>query len=94
MLTIDTIPLKQFSIFDPHFRLKKINIPQPSANRKSKIYLFIFFVHAVTAATTTILFKLQPFGRGFFVFCRDVVTFLTLCALQNYVISRHYLLPF
>jgi hypothetical protein len=59
------------------------------ANRKSKIKLFILFMHRVAAAAATKLFKFQAFRRGFLIFRRHVVALLAFGALQRNIISRH-----
>src|SRR5262249_17813963 len=51
--------------------------------------LFIFSMHSVAAAATTIFFELKPVRRVLFIFCRHVIPLFALGALQNYVISRH-----
>ena len=57
-------------------------------------FLLVFLVQPVTAAATTKLFKLKPVRRVLFVFGRHVVTLFALGALQNNVISRHFLIPY
>ncbi len=47
----------------------------------------------MATATFTILLELQPVWGGFLVFCRCVITFLTLSALQNNIVSRHIVNP-
>ncbi len=47
-------------------------------------------MQTMATATTAKLFQLQPSGRVLFVFRRNVIAFLALGALQNYIISRHY----
>ena len=59
----------------------------------STSYLFIFPMQSMATATTAKLFEFQPSGRILFVFGRYIIAFFTLSALQNYVISRHKLLP-
>ena len=46
----------------------------------------------VAAATSTELFELKPVRRGLFVLRRYVIPLFALRALQNYVISRHFLI--
>ena len=96
MLTIDTIPLYvnfrfRFAILDCK------GIPMVSIqNLKSKIQnrsLLILFMHPVAAAAATVFFKFKPVRRVLFVFCRHVIPLFALSALQNYVISRHFLKP-
>ena len=94
MLTIDTIPLRLFSILDLQFAIGVgINLffrfQSEIRNLKSKSQLLIFFVHGVATAATAEFFEFQTLGRGFLILRRYVVTFLALGALQNYVISRH-----
>jgi hypothetical protein len=50
-------------------------------NRKSKIQLFVFSMHRMTAAATAKLFEFQAVRRGFFIFCRYVIALLTFGAL-------------
>jgi len=50
-------------------------------------------VQPVAAAATAKFIKLKPVRRVFFIFCRNVVPLFTFGALQNYVISRHFLKP-
>ena len=44
----------------------------------------------MATAATAKLTQLQPSGRVLFVFRRHVIALFALCALQNYIISRHY----
>jgi len=74
-------------------RLDKNFFKSQAADRKSKIQLFIFSVRRMATAATTKLFELQPVRRSLFIFCRNVIAFLTLGALQNYIVSRHNFLP-
>ena len=48
-------------------------------------------MHRVATAATAELFELEPIRRVLFILRRHVVAFLALRALQNDVISRHYL---
>jgi hypothetical protein len=96
MLTIDTIPLRLFWILDLRFWIEVGNIFR--FNPKSKIqnpksYLLVFFMHRMAAATTAKLFEFQPVRRVFLIFCRHVIALFALCALQNYIISRHNFQP-
>jgi hypothetical protein len=91
MLTIDTIPLKRFSICDCRFAiLFGISAQSQIANCKSKITLLIFPMQSVATATAAKLFEFQPSRRILFVFRRYIIALFTLGALQNYVISWHY----
>jgi hypothetical protein len=82
MLTIDTIPLKKFSILDYRFAILLESLTQSQISiRKSKIQLFVFSMRCMTAATTTKLFEFQAVRRGLFIFCRNVIALLTLGAL-------------
>ena len=87
MLTIDTIPLCPFWIWDFGFWIEefKSDIRVP----KSQTGLFILFVQRMAAAATAELFELKPVRRALFVLGRHVVALFALRALQNYVISRH-----
>ena len=53
------------------------------------LHLFVFSVQSVATATAAELLELKPVRRILFVFCRYVIAFFALGALQNYVISRH-----
>ena len=77
MLTIDTIPL--------------YGTPASCRHRRQDggVPLFILSVQPMAAAATAELLELQATGRVLFVLCRHVITLFALCALQNYVISRH-----
>ncbi len=88
MLTIDTIPLRLFSILD--FGLKAKDFPCPIANLKSKIKsLFVFSMQTMATATVTKFTKLKPSGRVLFIFRRYIIAFFALGALQDNIISRH-----
>ncbi len=92
MLTINTIPLRLFSILDFGFLIesRKIFLIQSQiANLKSKILLLVFFMHRMTAAATAKLLEFQPVRRGFLIFGRYVIALFAFGALQNYIISRH-----
>ena len=91
MLTVDTIPLRRFQIFD--FRSQ---IAVSGNNLQSEILnlkLFCFLMISVLATTATELTKLQPVRRGLFILSRDVIAVLTNATLKNYVISRHNSFP-
>lgn len=89
MLTIDTIPLKKFSILSLSLMTNQTyNLPQTyAANRKS--LLFIFSMQRMNATTTTEFFEFKTTRSRFFILCRNVIALFALGALQNYVISRH-----
>ena len=55
--------------------------------------LLILFMQLVLAAAATELFELKPVRRVLFILGRDVVTLFALGALQNYIVSRHFLIP-
>ena len=87
MLTIDTIPLSEceFRISNDEFRF---------VIRYSLFdihHLFVLFMQTVAAAAAAKLAKLKPVRRVLFVFRRHVVPLFALSALQNYIISRHFL---
>jgi hypothetical protein len=63
---------------------------RPSPHPLTLITLFIFFVQTMAAAASAKFIKFKPVGRVLFIFCRNVVALLTLGALQNYIISRHF----
>ena len=90
MLTIDTIPLFRSWIWNvdrkDRFRSAFWSI---SAIRD----LFIFLVRRMTTAATAEFFKLKPVRRVLFILGRYVVTLFALGALQNYIVSRHFLIP-
>ena len=89
MLTIDTIPLYQFWIWEFGFGISKSAIRNPQSN------LLVFPVQCVAAAATAELFELKPVGRGLFVLGRHVIALLTISALQNNIVSsafRHFYL--
>jgi hypothetical protein len=60
----------------------------------SIVRLFVLFVQRMAAAAATELFELKPVRRVLFVLCRHVIPLFALGALQNYVISRHFELPY
>ena len=86
MLTIDTIPLYRFRIAD--FGL----INHKPTDLKSKIELLVFPMQRMAAAAAAKLFELKPVRRVLFVFCRHVIPLFALGALQNNVISWHFLI--
>jgi hypothetical protein len=55
--------------------------------------LFVFLVQRMTAAAATELFELKPVRRVLFVLGRHVIALFAFSALQNNVISRHFLIP-
>lgn len=55
--------------------------------------LFIFPVRRMATAATTEFLKFKPVRRVLFILGSDVVTLFALGALQNYVVSRHFLIP-
>src|SRR5688572_1532598 len=90
MLTIDTIPLRNFGFRILDFGFEELAVDQSEIrNPKSQIELFIFLVQRVAPAAATELFELQPVRRVLFVLGRHVIALFALRALQNYVISRH-----
>ena len=88
MLTIDTIPLCQDNEQLIVNNSETVHCPQPT------VHLLIFLVYTVATAATAKFLKFKPIRRILFVFCRHVVAFFTLRALQNYVISRHFKIPY
>lgn len=93
MLTIDTIPLRLFSIFDCRFEIAYCTTDKSKiANRKSKISLFVFFVYSMATAATAIFFEFEPFRCRFLIFRRHVIALFAFGTLQNYIISRHKIL--
>ena len=87
MLTIDTIPLCPFWIWDFGFWIEEFK--SEIRNPHSQIGSFVFFVQRMAAAATAELFELKPVRRALFVLGRHVVALFALRALQNNVISRH-----
>ena len=87
MLTIDTIPLCPFWIWDFGFWIEEFK--SEIRNPHSQIGSFVFFVQRMAAAATAELFELKPVRRALFVLCRHVIALFALRALQNNVISRH-----
>ena len=85
MLTVDTIPLSRFWIFDCGLRI----FFQSAIRNPNSAILFVFPMHGVAATATAELFELQPVGRVLLVLRRHVIALFALGALQNYVISRH-----
>ena len=59
----------------------------------STFSLFVFPVQLMLAAATAKLLELEPIWLVLFVLCRHVVALFALRALQNNVISGHYLKP-
>ena len=88
MLTIDTIPLR-LKIPDSVIQTLIWNLELGIWN----LQLFIFAVQAMATAATAKLIQLQSSRSILFVFRRYIVALFALSALQNYVISRHNLLP-
>ncbi len=64
----------------PHFPLSTFHVE-----------LLILSVQRMATATAAELFELQPVRRVLFVLGRRVVAFFALSALQNNIISRHFL---
>jgi hypothetical protein len=56
--------------------------------------LFVLFMQRMAAAAAAKFLELQPVRRVLFVFCRHVIALFALRALQNYVISWHFVIPY
>lgn len=93
MLTIDTIPLQTFPIFDcqlpidvlagfPHWFQLAIG------NRQSEMSLR-FLVSRVLTTTATKLLKLKPIRRGLLILRRHVVAALAVTTLEHNIIAWH-----
>ena len=91
MLTIDTIPLK----FSFEFRVKSreskkiLRITTQAFNSR----LFVFFMQLMATAATAEFLKFKPIRRVLFILCRCVIALFAFSALQNNIISWHFLNP-
>jgi hypothetical protein len=79
---------------DLRFRIAPFRDDPKSEISNPKISLFVLSVQRMAAAAATELFELKPVRRVLFVLCRHVIPLFALGALQNYVISRHFELPY
>ena len=90
MLTIDTIPLCPFEIWDSDSGLKKLAARQSKIqNLKSKIGLLVLSVQGVATAATAELLELETFRGSLLVLCSYVGRFdsgepLTNCSGSYY----------
>jgi hypothetical protein len=91
MLTIDTIPL----CTNGKLKVKSENRSCRFSLSVSAFHLlFVLFVQRMAATAAAELLKLQPVRRVLFVLGRYVIALFALRALQNYVISRHFVIPY